>query len=233
MFENLSYLGYTLIFTIPPIALLWLRREFFEILIKNLKSITLSAFILTFYGSIVWSIGISMGTWSYGGDKILNIKLFNFVFIEDVIWWFLISFLFASFITVSAHYEDRKLDIVSQEIKGLVVSLKNALCGFRAITLERNLTIHVAITILVLIGGVLFKISTLEWIIVTIVIAMVVGFELLNSALERLAEKYTTQHDEDVRFIKDVAAGGVLVASGAAIIIGIVIFLPRFLAVIL
>lgn len=120
MFANNSYLFYTFIFTIPPLLFLWMRREFFEILKKKLRGIILSTGLLTIYGSVIWPIALNWGAWAYGEDKIINIRLFNYVFIEDVMWWVLISLLFSSFVFLSTEYENRGIDIVLHEMKKLI-----------------------------------------------------------------------------------------------------------------
>ena len=231
MFGNLSYLGYTLLFCVPPFLLFWLRQEFFEILRKHILQISISTFLITTYGSIIWPIALEYGAWSYASDKIISYKLFNYVNIDDVVWWALVSLLFSSFIVLSRHYEDKGIDLVSQELKGLMASFRDALRGFQSITLERNSTVHIAVASFVVIEGFLFKITKTEWLFVTILVGAVIGFELMNSALERLASKYSKGHDPEIRLIKDTAAAGVLVATIAAAITGIVIFFSRFLAI--
>jgi diacylglycerol kinase len=77
--------------------------------------------------------------------------------------------------------------------------------------------------------GVLFKVSRVEWLFIAVAIGAVLGFEILNSAVERLASKYSAQQDPEIGLIKDAAAAGVLVASAAAAVIGFVIFMSRIL----
>ncbi len=229
MFDHLSYIGYTLLFCVPPLLLIWLRREFFEILVGNLRIIILSTIILTIYGSLIWPIALKYGAWAYSSEKISNVKLMGLVFIDDVIWWIFIGLIFSSFISLSTYYEDRGVDIVWREIRGLLASFRNALRGLKIVTLERNSTIHVAIAVFVLLEGVLFRISKMEWLFVMVAIGAVLGFEILNSAVERLAAKYSAQQDAEIGLIKDAAAAGVLVASAAAAVIGFVIFMSRIL----
>ncbi|MFQ5753783.1 MAG: diacylglycerol kinase family protein [bacterium] len=231
MFGHVSYLGYTLLFCIPPLLLFWMRREFFEILIKHIRPILLSTFVLTLYGSLIWPVAIRFGAWRYGSDKITNHMLFDYVYVEDVVWWLLISLIFSSFVTLSKCYEDKGLDIVLIEMKGLLKSFQDAFRGLKAVTLERNSTIHVAIATFVIIEGILFQISAQEWLFVFAAIGMVLGFELMNSSIECLATKLSVEMDAEIRLIKDAAAAAVLLASGAAVVIGVVIFASRFLAV--
>lgn len=229
MFEELSYLGYTLLFTVPFLLFFWLRKEFFDILKKSRKAIILSTLLLTLYGSVIWTVALQWGAWSYNPDKITRFKILG-VFIEDITWWFLIGLLFSSFISIAAHYEEKRVDVVNQEIKKLRGSFGNAFAGFRAITLERNSTIHVSLAALALLGGALFRITKEEWLFVILAIGMALAAELFNAVIERLASKVTSDYDEQIRLIKDASAAGVLIASTAAAIVGLAIFLPRILA---
>ncbi len=232
MFEELSYVGYTGLFCLPPLILLWLRREFLEILAPRLKRILLSTLALTVYGSLIWPIALKYGAWAYRSDRITNVKLFGYVYLDDVVWWVAVSFLFASVVTVSMHYERRGVDIFWREIRGLFRSFLNALRGLRIIPLERNSTIHVAAAAFVLLEAVLFDISAVEWLFVSLAIAAVLGFEILNSAIERLAGRTGagSERDAEIGLIKDAAAAGVLVSAVAAAVIGMSIFFGRILA---
>jgi lycopene cyclase domain-containing protein len=96
MFEHYSYLGYTLLFCLPPIVLLWVRAEFARAMREDLRGILLSTAIISLYGSAIWPVAIRLGCWSYREDRILNRKLFGVVYVEDVVWWVGVSFLFAS-----------------------------------------------------------------------------------------------------------------------------------------
>jgi len=229
MFDTLSYIGYTLLFCVPLLLLIWLRSEFFTILVKNVSTVILSTITITLYGCIIWPVAIKYGAWSYGSDKISGVKLFDYVYLDDVVWWLFISLLFSSFVVLSAHYEERGKDLFLLECKALIKSFICAFRGLSAITLERNITIHVSIAVFVILEGFLFTITWIEWLFIVTAIGLVIGAELLNSAVERLSSKVSIETDKDIRIIKDTAAAGVLVGSLAAVVIGIKIFLSRII----
>lgn len=241
MFEHWSYIGYTALFCLPPLVLIWLRREFCEVLLPFRRRILLSTAVLTLYGSLIWPVALRHGCWAYGSDRITNIEVFGYVYLDDVVWWALVSLLFATVVTLCAHYERRGIDIVWREITGLVRSFRNAFRGLRIIPLERNSTIHVAIVVFALLEAVLFRISSTEWMFVGLSMGLVLGFELLNSALERVASLTASRTDAvsgdggrplhpEIGLIKDAAAAGVLVSAAAAAGVGVVIFFHRFAA---
>ncbi|MCX6631102.1 MAG: hypothetical protein NTW28_26110, partial [Candidatus Solibacter sp.] len=119
MFEHYSYLGYTLMFCLPPTVLLWVRAEFARAMRKDLGGILLATAIISVYGSVIWPVAMRWGCWSYRESWILNRKLFGYVFVEDVVWWVLVSFLFASFVSLSTRWEASGRDVTVGELRGL------------------------------------------------------------------------------------------------------------------
>ena len=77
--------------------------------------------------------------------------------------------------------------------------------------------------------GFLLGISPLEWCAILAASALVWITELLNTALERLANALTQERNEHIRHAKDVAAAAVLAAALAAGLIGTIVFLPKLL----
>ncbi|MGA9625419.1 MAG: diacylglycerol kinase family protein [Bryobacteraceae bacterium] len=230
MFEHFSYLGYTLLFCLPPIVLLWVRAEFARTMREDLRGILLATAIISLYGSAIWPVAIRWGCWSYREDRILNRKLFGVVYVEDVVWWVLVSFLLASFVALSTRWERSGRDVVAEELSGLWRAFRDAFAGFRAAGLERNMAIHTAAATGTLMAAWLFRLSRIEWLFVILAVAGVMAAELLNCAVERLAPSRNQQWSSEVRLVKDAAAAGVLVTAVAAAVIGAVIFLPRALA---
>lgn len=97
---------------------------------------------------------------------------------------------------------------------------------FTSIKNERNIKIHIVIMILVIIFGIILKISKTEWLICIILFGLVISMELINSAIEKVVDLVTKEKNEQAKIIKDTAAGAVLVTAIAAAIIGFMIFVP-------
>jgi diacylglycerol kinase len=68
-----------------------------------------------------------------------------------------------------------------------------------------------------------------EWAVVALAIGGVLAAELVNSAIEQVARGPVTRRHPRLRDALDIASGAVLVAAAAAVIVGLVIFLPRLL----
>jgi diacylglycerol kinase len=229
MFERWSYLGCTLLFCLPPLGLLWLRREFSERMAKDLGRIAAATLALTVYGCLIWPIAMRMGAWAYAGDRVLGVKLFGWVYLEDAAWWLLVSFLMASFVALSARYEDEGVSIVFREARSLLRAFGCAFRGLRMIRLERNPTIHVAAATFVILEGLFLRVTPVEWAVLLLATAAVVSLELVNSVLERVASRLAPGQDEGIRLIKDSAAAAVLLTSVAAAGVGLAVFVPRIL----
>ncbi|MCR4965338.1 MAG: diacylglycerol kinase family protein [Bacteroidales bacterium] len=113
-------------------------------------------------------------------------------------------------------------------VKKRIKSFKYAFAGFRALfRAEQNAWIHTVAAILAIGAGFLFRISPGEWIAVIIVIGMVFAAEIFNTSLERTADFLTQEQDDRIRDIKDLSAAAVLVCAITALIVGLIIFLPK------
>ena len=114
--------------------------------------------------------------------------------------------------------------------KKLINSFKYAFTGmWSAYKSERNMKIHIAVAILVILFGVFCQISTYEWLACTVCFAMVIGSEMFNTAIETVVDIAMPKKDERAKKAKDVAAGGVLVFAIGSAIIGSIIFIPKII----
>ena len=98
---------------------------------------------------------------------------------------------------------------------------------------ERNMKIHIFIMILAIIAGIILKINKSEWIICIILFAIVIGSELFNTSIETIVDMVMPEKNEKAKIAKDVSAGAVLVVAIGAAIIGLVIFVPRILNILI
>src|SRR5437868_11039411 len=89
---------------------------------------------------------------------------------------------------------------------------------------QRNLRIHFAIAIGVIVAAAAFGVDRMELIVLLLAIAFVLVAEMLNSAIEGAIDVSTTSFDPNAKLAKDIAAGAVLIASVTAIAVGYLIF---------
>lgn len=112
---------------------------------------------------------------------------------------------------------------ISRLFKSFGYALKGLSKTFRE---EQNLRIQAIASLLVVILGIYFNISRSEWLALILAIALVLVAETINSAVERITDVLKPRINSYVKEIKDIMAAAVLLSSIAALIIGLVIFLP-------
>jgi diacylglycerol kinase len=92
---------------------------------------------------------------------------------------------------------------------------------------EINMKIHVGITVLVLMAGFILHISITEWLICISCMALVLGMEMMNTAIENVVDLVSPHHHALAAKAKDAAAGAVLICAIASVLVGLVIFIPK------
>ncbi len=92
---------------------------------------------------------------------------------------------------------------------------------------ERNMKIHAVMIVLVVIAGIILHISAIEWCIVCTLFGMVVGFELVNTAIEAIVDLVSPEYHPLAKIAKDTAAGATLAAAVGAAAAGLIIFVPK------
>lgn len=113
--------------------------------------------------------------------------------------------------------------------RSLLDSFDNAFEGIiYAVKTQRNIRLHFIATGVVLILSLLLQLTKLEILILIITIAFVIVTEMINTALEVTVDLITQEYHPLAAIIKNVAAGAVLVAAMVAIIVGYLIFAPKF-----
>jgi diacylglycerol kinase len=94
---------------------------------------------------------------------------------------------------------------------------------------QRNAQIHFCIAIAILILVLVFKLTLTEWAILSLTTGFVVATEMLNTVAETAMDYATTDFNPQVKIVKDVAAGAVLVSAITAFIVGLLILGPPLL----
>lgn len=111
----------------------------------------------------------------------------------------------------------------------ITASLEFALTGIlTAFKEERNMRKHALSAVLVLLAGLIFQISAIEWLFLLLAIFLVITFEIINSAIENVVDLASDYHFSMLaKHAKDMAAGAVLMISGYAVVTGFIIFIPK------
>ncbi len=95
---------------------------------------------------------------------------------------------------------------------------------------QRNFRIHLSIALAAALLGVLLGLSGVEWAVFVAMVVLVLVAEMVNTMVESLVDMVTTEYHPLAKVAKDVAAGVVLLTAIGAVAVGLLIFLPRLLA---
>lgn len=116
------------------------------------------------------------------------------------------------------------------ELRRLMASFKYAIEGFwHIVKNERNMRIHLTITVFVLFLSYFFSISKVELMVIIFLIGMVISLEAVNTAIERTVDLVTKERQPLAKQAKDASAAAVFVFSIISVIIGGLIFYSPFL----
>lgn len=105
-------------------------------------------------------------------------------------------------------------------VKGLFYAYRN----------EQNLAVDVGIALLVIIVGVFFNINKYEWAILILTIGLVVSCELINTAIEAVVDLVTEEYHPLAKVAKDTSAAAVFIFAIIAVIVGMIIFVPKVIS---
>ncbi len=105
--------------------------------------------------------------------------------------------------------------------RGLYVSLKE----------ESSLVVHFVIATIVIIMGIILNkyMTSTDWSILVILISIIIGMELLNTAIENVVDIIMFEYNAKAKKIKDVSAAATLILTLASIVVGLVIFIPKII----
>jgi len=105
--------------------------------------------------------------------------------------------------------------------------------AFRGIRLffqkEPTAWIYLSIAVGVFIGGWILHIPPLEWLAIFLCIGLVFVSEIINTSIEMLSNQVDPEYNPEIRDIKDISAGGVLLAAIISVVVGGLVFIPRLI----
>ncbi|MDH4129227.1 MAG: diacylglycerol kinase family protein [Spirochaetota bacterium] len=115
-------------------------------------------------------------------------------------------------------------------MKKRINSFKAAFVGIReGFFSQWNIKFHLLATLIIIVVAVYFHVSAIEWSILLLCCSLVISFELINTALEKLCDYIEPNKNEKIRIIKDISAAAVLISAIGAAVIGGIIFFPKLL----
>lgn len=112
-------------------------------------------------------------------------------------------------------------------IRSRFKSFSYAWNGLKILYLEPNFKLHLIVIIGVSLLGFYLQISQMEWIFIFFAICFVIITETLNTSIEYLADSVSLEYNKNIEIAKDLGATSVLFSSIFAVIIGLIIFIPK------
>jgi len=123
------------------------------------------------------------------------------------------------------------MNTIGDFIRNRLKSVKYAANGFWIlITTEKSIIAQIIIGLLVTFIGFLMKLSATEWLFQTFAIGLILVAESLNTAIEKMADFIHPEYNKNIGRIKDISAGAAFFAAIFAIIIGLIIYIPKFIS---
>lgn len=113
-------------------------------------------------------------------------------------------------------------------VSKLFKSFYYAFQGICTALLQQNMKVHVTCAIAVIISGFATGLSPVEWSILLIVIGAVISLEMMNTAIEAVVDLASPSIHPLAKKAKDVSAGSVFVFAVVSVIIGGLIFIPKW-----
>jgi diacylglycerol kinase len=107
-------------------------------------------------------------------------------------------------------------------------SFSFAWSGIRELLIrEHNARLHLVATVGVIAAGIVFQVSATEAAVLALVTGLVWIAEMLNTCVEKIMDFIHPEEHPNIKFIKDLAAGAVLAAALTAVVVGLLIFIPK------
>jgi diacylglycerol kinase (ATP) len=116
-------------------------------------------------------------------------------------------------------------------VRRLIKSFGYAVNGLRqVIRQEQNARVHLLVALCTVVAGCCFRISATEWMAIVLATGGVMAAEAFNTSIEALSDTVLPEYSENIKQVKDFAAGAVLIVALAAAVVGLIIFLPKIIA---
>ncbi len=113
-------------------------------------------------------------------------------------------------------------------MRAFLRSFKYAAEGIaHGIRTQRNMRVELGIALVVVLAGLLFRITAVEWAVIFVCIGLVLSAELINTVIELAVDLLVQHYHPMAKVAKDAGAGAVLIAALTSVAVGIAIFGPR------
>lgn len=114
---------------------------------------------------------------------------------------------------------------------GVFKTIKNSLNGIKSYALEgKSIVIFFLGVLIEILMGFAYKINGLEWILIICILGIILSIELINTAIENVCDAITKEYNPLIKIAKDCGSAATFIIFIVAIILNIIIFLPKIVA---
>lgn len=121
--------------------------------------------------------------------------------------------------------QDEKFS-VGKRLRSFNYAFAGIVCFFKT---EHNAWIHLLATMAIIGLATVVKVSNLEAMALVFAIGLVWMAEMFNTCIEKIMDFISMDHHPQIKLIKDISSGAVLIAALLALIVGLLIFIPKWL----
>ena len=122
---------------------------------------------------------------------------------------------------------DRRDSFIVHQVKSFRWAIEGIIYSYKKGT---HFKIHIVFAILVITLGSIYKLFLYEWLAIILISSAVISSEAINTAIEEACDVLHPEHHPGANLAKHCAAGGVLILSATAVLIGLLIFVPKIFA---
>ncbi|MBI3282654.1 diacylglycerol kinase family protein [Candidatus Curtissbacteria bacterium] len=119
---------------------------------------------------------------------------------------------------------EKREPFLVHQVKSFGYAIEGIIFSFKKGT---HFKLQTVAAIVVAILGFVYQINNIEWLVLILISSAVIAAETINTAIEETCDVLHPEHHPGARLAKHCAAGGVLILASAAVIIGIIIFIPK------
>ena len=113
-----------------------------------------------------------------------------------------------------------------------IEACNNAVNGIiYAATTQRNIRIQLVLAVIIMMLSLFYGLNTTEFLCLVFAVFMVIFAEMINTAIETVVDLFVDVYHPKAKIAKDVAAGAVLIFAISSAIIGLIIFIPKIIAI--
>ncbi len=115
-------------------------------------------------------------------------------------------------------------------LRRFFISFKYSFDGLKYAYLnEQSMLLHLISTIIIIVLGIFFKISLIEWIICITLLTCIMSIELLNTAIEATVDLVTKEKRELAKIAKDTSSASAGMISIFSLVVFLLIFVPKII----